>query len=114
MKITKYYEWLAIQNGNIIRMGITEEACKELNEIIFIELPIPKTVINKGDILAVLETTKSAIDIISPISGEIQQINDTLKKDVSILNRGVTQERWICDIAVTAFTDYHKLDNMVY
>ena len=109
MKITKYYEWLAIQKDNIVRMGLTKEACQELNEIIYIELPTVGTKIVKGNVIAVLETTKSAIDIVSPISGTVYAINEELKHNIAILNKGSLKERWLFDVAVTLFSEYNAL-----
>ena len=77
MKFTDSHEWIKVENG-IGTVGITDHAQKELGEVVYIELPAVGKQVKAGQEVAVLESTKAAADIYSPVSGEIVEINQKL------------------------------------
>lgn len=94
MNYTPQHDWLCIENG-IATIGISAYAKKELGEIVYLELPkIGKKVV-KGDDICILESTKSAADLFSPLSGTIIQINDSLKQHLDLLNTDPEGEGWL-------------------
>ena len=102
MRVTKYYEWL-FRDGNCIKVGLTKEACAELNEIVFIQLPEIGLKVENGQFIALLETNKSAIELFSPLSGVIKEVNRGLVEDISPLNIGDLKERWLYLIEPNSF-----------
>lgn len=72
MKYTDSHEWILVE-GNIGQIGISQYAQEELGEIVYIELPKIGKKISGGEEIAVLESTKAAADIYSPVSGIINQ-----------------------------------------
>ncbi|MCH9609341.1 MAG: Glycine cleavage system H protein [Chlamydiales bacterium] len=92
-------EWIDL-DGEIATVGITNKAQKELGEIVFVELPKEGYKLQKGDPVAVLESTKAAIDIYSPLSGEIIETNKNLKEFPGKLNDSPEKEGWIFKIKI--------------
>ena len=79
------HEWILVDNG-VGTVGITAYARQQLGDIVFIELPKIGSLVQAGGVVCVLESTKSATDIYSPVSGTILSINLKLKDQPHLIN----------------------------
>ena len=104
---TSTHEWLKIE-GNTITVGITDFAQAELSDIIFVELPKIGRKIEKGDDIAVVESVKTASDILAPVDGEIIEVNNVLSDKPELINEDPFGEGWI--LKVKASSDVSKED----
>lgn len=97
---TKDHEWAKVQ-GDIASIGITDHAQELLGEITFVELPIVgKEVEQKGE-LGVVESSKAASDIYSPVTGKITEVNSELESAPEKINEDCYNAGWICKIQIT-------------
>lgn len=94
MKYTETHEWVDDQG----KVGITPHAQKELGDIVYVELPKVGTVVKAGEQVAVLESTKAAVDVYSPVSGKIVEVNEKLKEDSGLINTSPETDGWIFKI----------------
>lgn len=101
MKFTDSHEWIELEGNNLARVGITGYAQKELGDIVYAELPIVGKQVNAKQEVAVLESTKAAADIYSPISGTIAEVNGKLSTAPELINQSPEQEGWIYKIQMT-------------
>jgi glycine cleavage system H protein len=99
-KFAKTHEWALPQDGEA-RVGISSYAKNELGTIVYAELPKVGTKVKKGDEIAILESTKAAADIYSPLSGTIIAINSELKEDMNLLNGDPENRGWLYQIALS-------------
>jgi len=100
MKYTDSHEWID-PKGETGRVGISAEAQKELGEIVYVELPKVGDEVMQGEEIAVLESTKAAADIYSPVSGKVVSVNERLKEDPSLMNTAPEGEGYLFEIALT-------------
>lgn len=100
MKFTETHEWIEVQNG-IGTVGVTDYAQKELGDIVYVELPEVGKSVKAGEEAAVLESTKAAADIYSPVSGEIVAVNTLLGEASEKINESPEKEGWIFKIKLT-------------
>jgi len=119
MKFTQSHEWVKIENG-VGTVGITHHAQNELGEIVYIELPKIGGRVKAGGEAAVLESTKAAADIYSPVSGEIVEINQSLNGFSNKVNTSPESEGWLFKVKLddpseieTLLTkdEYHNMIN---
>jgi glycine cleavage system H protein len=110
MKITDTYEWVFLDGGDI-KVGITKKAQKEIGEIVHIHFPKVGERIEKGKEVLVLESTKSAIDTYSPISGEIIEVNTPLLENLKFLNEDPEGKGWLFRIKPSILEEYHLLED---
>jgi glycine cleavage system H protein len=96
-KYTQDHEWVEI-DGDIAVVGISAHAAEELGDITFIELPEIGRDVIVGDVLAVVESVKTASDVYAPISGTVKEVNDELEESPGIVNSSPESEGWICKI----------------
>lgn len=112
MKFTKSHEWIRVE-GEIGTVGITDHAQKELGEIVYVELPAVGKSVTCGDEVAVLESTKAAADIYTPVSGEIVAINQKLHDFVHQINEAAEGEGWLFKIKVSDLSELETLLSQV-
>ena len=80
--------------GELVVVGITEHASSQLGDIVFIELPEEGTTVSKDDEIVVIESVKAASDILSPLDGEIVEINEMLVDEPSKVNDDPMGDAW--------------------
>ena len=93
MKYTEEHEWLRVE-GDLVVVGITEHASSQLGDIVFIELPDEGTTVSKDDEIVVIESVKAASDILSPLDGQIVEINEMLADEPSKVNEDPVGDAW--------------------
>ncbi len=105
---TPSHEWIEI-NGKTGMVGITDHAQKELGDIVFIELPKLNQIVNAGEEISVLESTKAAADIYTPVSGKIIAINDAVKNTPSLINESAEKNGWLYKIELSNPSETNRL-----
>ena len=93
MKFTEEHEWLRVE-GDLVVVGITKHASSQLGDIVFVELPDEGTTVSKDDEIVVIESVKAASDILSPLDGEIVEINEMLVDEPSKVNDDPMGDAW--------------------
>jgi glycine cleavage system H protein len=109
MKFTDSHEWLKLEETNLARVGITDYAQKELGDIVYVELPIVGKVVQAKQEISVLESTKAAADIYSPVSGTIVEINQKLQAAPELINQSPENEGWIYKISLSDLAESNAL-----
>lgn len=105
---TKTHEWVLIEN-DLIKVGITDYAQKQLHEIVSCELPEEGREVKKGDILSVIGSVKAVADVYSPVSGKIVKVNKVLETKPELLNLDPYGEGWIAIIKPTEIKELETL-----
>lgn len=106
---TKDHEWAKIE-GDIAIVGITDHAQNQLGELTFVELPdVGKEVKQEGE-LAVVESSKAASDVYSPVTGKVIEVNKVLQTKPETVNDECYDSGWICKIQIT---DKGSVQNLI-
>jgi glycine cleavage system H protein len=114
LKFSKDHEWLK-QDGDIITMGITDYAQKELGDVVYVELPTIGDTIKKGDACSNVESVKAVSDIYSPISGEVVEVNSSLEDKPENINQDPYGGGWILKVKIENEQELNELmDNQKY
>lgn len=96
---TRQHEWAGI-DGDTAVVGITEYAQDQLGELTFVELPdVGKDVQQKAE-LAVVESSKAASDVYSPVTGRVVEVNSALAEKPELINEDCYNTGWICKIKI--------------
>lgn len=99
-KYTESHEWLHV-NGNIGTVGITDHAQHELGDIVFVELPHIGAKVTAGQEIVVLESTKAAADVYTPVSGTILTVNEALNTSPDLVNKSPMDQGWLFTIEMS-------------
>ncbi|MDY4889639.1 MAG: glycine cleavage system protein GcvH [Sphaerochaetaceae bacterium] len=85
LKYSKDHEWVKIE-GTTATVGITDHAQDALGEIVFVELPEVGADFEAGDEIADIESVKAASEIITPVGGNVSEVNDALEDSPELIN----------------------------
>ena len=107
-KFSKNHEWIQIQDDNAI-VGITKHATEMLGDIVFVEVPEKGKNVEANGQTAVVESTKAASDVYSPLSGEIIESNQSIVDDPSMVNTNPETEGWFFKIKIKYKSEIDKL-----
>ena len=99
LKYTKEHEWLKI-DGDTATVGITEFACSELGDIVFIEIETEGESMGTGDTFGTVEAVKTVSDLFMPINGEIIEVNPELEDTPEMVNKDPYGGGWLIKIKI--------------
>ena len=108
-KFSKKHEWVSVE-GDIATVGITKHATEMLGDIVFVEVPEAGKVIEQNNQAAVVESTKAASDVYSPISGEVIEGNKLVVDDTASVNSDPEGASWFFKIKIK---DSSELDSLM-
>lgn len=99
LKYSKEHEWIRVAD-NEATIGVTDYAQNELTDIIFVELPEVNRGVKKGEVIGVVESVKSVSELVSPLNGQIKEVNKELEASPELVNKEPYGKGWI--IVITA------------
>jgi len=100
-RYSKEHEWVNVE-GETGTVGITFHAQKELGDIVYVDLPKPGTMTEKGKTIGSVESVKAVSDIYSPMSGEVVAVNELLTTSPEKLNEDPHGAAWLVKIKLSA------------
>ena len=107
-KFSKKHEWVSVE-GDVATVGITKHATEMLGDIVFVEVPEIGQAIEQNNQAAVVESTKAASDVYSPISGEVTEGNKAIVDDPSIVNSDPEGASWFFKIKIKNISEFDSL-----
>ncbi len=107
-KFSKEHEWIKLE-GEIAIIGITKHAAEMLGDIVFVELPEKGSNVEKDGTAGVVESTKAASDVYTPLSGEITDINQSIIDDPSKINADPEGDAWFFKLKMKDKTEMDSL-----
>ena len=105
LKYTKSHEWVKEEDGVAV-VGITDFAQDALGDVVFVNLPEAGDEVVAGESFGDVESVKAVSDLVSPVSGIVQAVNEELMDAPEMLNSD-PYGAWI--IKVEQVNDYEKL-----
>ena len=108
-KYSEEHEWVRVEGAEGV-IGITDYAQDQLSDVVYVELPEVGDVFEKGDILATVESVKTASDVYMPVGGEVLEINEALEDSPEVVNKDPYGQAWFVRIAID---DPAELDDLM-
>ena len=110
VKFSKEHEWITLE-GEVATIGITKHATEMLGDIVFAELPEKGKNVQKDGTAGVVESTKAASDVYTPISGEVVDINQSIVDDPAKINEDPEGAAWFFKLKVKDLSELETLMN---
>ena len=110
IKYTSDHEWVQIEADGVVTVGITVHAQDALGDVVFVDLPAIGTSFAAKDVAGVVESVKAAADVYMPVSGEITEVNETLRDDPSLANTDPLKTGWFFKVKLS---DAAELDGLM-
>jgi glycine cleavage system H protein len=84
-----------------VLIGVTDYLQQHNGDVAFANVKSPGTAVKVGDTFAELETMKVNVDLSSPVSGTIVEVNKTLELTPENVNQDPYDKGWLVRIEVT-------------
>lgn len=91
---TEDHEWVREADG-LVRIGITDFAQDALGDVVFVTTPEVGATVVAGEPMGELESTKSVADVVAPVSGVVEAVNDRLDDEPELVNGDPYGDGWI-------------------
>ncbi len=109
LKYTSEHEWASVEEGDRVRVGITDFAQDALGDVVYVEVPEEGTEVKAGQPFGEVESTKSVSDIFSPVSGKVLERNPTLSDSPELVNQDPYGEGWLVVIQMSDKSELERL-----
>ena len=109
VKFSKEHEWIKLE-GEIATIGITNHASEMLGDIVFVELPEKGSSVVKDGVAGVVESTKAASDVYTPVSGEVVENNQKIVDDPGTINADPENQGWFFKLKIK---DKSEMDSLM-
>ena len=110
VKYSKEHEWIKLE-GDVAPIGITKHATEMLGDIVFAELPEKGSNVEKDGTAGVVESTKAARDVYTPVSGEVVDTNQEIVDDPSKINQDPENSAWFFKLKIKDKSEMDSLMN---
>ena len=101
LKYNKADEWMQIE-ADVVTIGITDYAQGQLSDVVFAEIKAAAgEVLERGKLIAVIESVKASSDISLPLSGKVLEINEEVISTPEIINSDPYGQAWLVKIQLS-------------
>ena len=94
LKYTKNHSWVKVE-GNKGKVGLTNFAQEQLSDIVTVELPAVGKAVTSMNPFGTIESVKATMDLITPVSGEVAEVNENLNAAPEKVNQDPYGEGWM-------------------
>jgi glycine cleavage system H protein len=110
LQYSKTDEWVRIE-GDRAFVGITDYAQDQLGDIVYVELPWQSGQnITREEKFGDIESVKATSELLSPVSGEVVQVNAELQAHPELINDDPYDKGWMLEVKLS---DPTKLDELM-
>ena len=110
LRYSRDHLWIEPQDLATARIGVTFHYLDQLATIKIVELPEAGSRLAIGEVLATLESSKTAVDLPAPVSGEVVAVNQAVTDDPGLINREPTSGGWL---VVVKMADPGEMNNLL-
>ncbi|MEJ2580350.1 MAG: glycine cleavage system protein GcvH [Acidobacteriota bacterium] len=112
LKYARTHEWARAEGESVV-MGISHYAQDQLGEVVYVELPEVGNGVDAGDELGTLESVKAVAEFLSPVAGEVIEVNERLEDEPNLVNEDPYGDGWLVKLS-GSIDDGNLLDATAY
>jgi len=101
--------WVRV-DGDVATIGITDYAQEKLGEVHSVELPEADAELERDEPFGSVESAKSVVELIAPVSGVVVSVNEDISDDVGIINSDPHDTGWLI---IVEMKDVEELDDLM-
>lgn len=103
----KDHFWAHVEGG-LVKFGATDYGQKTLKEVVFVELPSVGTTVTQNEPYGTVESVKAVVDLIAPVSGTVEKVNESLRDNPEPINKDPYGEGWLIVVKPSNLNDELK------
>lgn len=101
---TKDDLWISPENDGV-RIGVSDYLQKTSGDVAFVEIPKQDSIVEKGKEFGTIESAKTTIELLSPLSGKIDEVNHRLAGKPELVNSDPYGEGWLLVVVPSNLED---------
>lgn len=101
------HEYVKVE-GEYGYIGITDYAQHELGNVVYVDMPEEGDEVTAGEDFGAVESVKAASDLISPVSGEVVEVNEALADSPELVNSD-PYANWIIKVKLSEPAEVENL-----
>ena len=90
--------WISMEEGRV-RVGVSDYVQRTRGDVAFVEVVRQGSAVERQAEFGTLETAKTTVSLLSPISGTIEQVNGILSEKPELVNSDPYGEGWLVILA---------------
>ncbi len=110
LKFSEDHLWV-LEMGETARLGLSDYGQEQLGEIISVTHAEPGKFIEPGDTVGELESQKTVVELVSPITGTIKAVNGNVVEDPSLINVDPYGKGWLVEVEINDPEEIERLMN---
>ncbi|MBN2677826.1 MAG: glycine cleavage system protein GcvH [Anaerolineaceae bacterium] len=115
LKYEKTDEWVSVKD-KMATVGISDYAQEQLSDIVYVDITLSAgDKVNKGTVIATIESVKAAADVNMPIGGTVVEVNSALSDTPELVNTDPYGAAWMVKVEMDDPQDVKSLmDSAAY
>ncbi len=109
LRFTEDHLWVRADSDRA-QIGISEYGQDEIGEIVAVELPDVGDSVERGEAFGEIESQRTVMELIAPISGTVVAINGELEDHPTVANEDPYHEGWLIEVEMA---DEDELDDLM-
>jgi glycine cleavage system H protein len=101
--------WVRV-DGDLVTIGLTDHGQEKLGEIASLELPETESYVEWNEPFGSIEAAGATIDLISPVSGVVINVNEDITDDAGVINSDPYDTGWLIIVEIG---DQEELDDLL-
>jgi glycine cleavage system H protein len=93
------------RKGSIITLGLTSSAVDDIGAVEGVELPDEGADFSKGEVVVTVDGSGGKLELITPASGIIQEVNQALEEEPERVSEDPLEEGWIVKMEIEDTSD---------
>ena len=93
--------WMKPEAPNRVRIGLTDYLQQRSGDVTFATVQPVGTQLKEGESIAEIETIKTIVELPSPVSGTVVEVNPALEMTPEVINQDPYGDGWLAVIATT-------------
>jgi glycine cleavage system H protein len=115
VRFTKDHEWVRLDGGDEVTIGITDFASGELGDIVYVELPKVGARVSATQSMGTIEAVKTVADLFAPVSGVVTAVNGALEQGPDLVNKDPFGDGWFVRMKISGRAEFDGLmDHAAY
>ncbi|OGC43918.1 hypothetical protein A2Y85_06720 [candidate division WOR-3 bacterium RBG_13_43_14] len=104
--------WLRLESDGTVTIGMDDFYQKQAGDTTYIDLPFEGDSVSQGETCGKIQSSKWVGKLVSPISGEITEVNRELENDCRLINKDSYNSGWIMKVKSTNLEE--ELKNLAH
>ena len=93
--------WMRPEAPNRVRIGLTDYLQQRSGDVAFATVQPVGTILKEGESIAEIETIKTMLELPSPVSGTVVEVNPALEMTPEVINSAPYGNGWLAVVETT-------------